>query len=284
MPPYSGFKPLVGGGPQHRTPSTGPSASTKSGLTATAPAIQLEEEPGKNRDAALRSTFVDKEEAAMLRAMARLNGDEQKSRNLGNNFSQANRKVAAARQKEAASLGLTPLDPLEQHELQRKLAASQRAPTKTSDRGVRVPRVGMGRGRPQFAPIDFVARRKGEEEIRQEFDDFETPQAPPGAAVRSRDEVKDELALRNQFFGKTPQEVLREAPRQPTDATASAAAAPRPTTLRQQIEDEVAERHEFLDQMRALGRPVDASTNARIECEIADRLQDLKKLEQLGGD
>ena len=50
------------------------------------------------------------------------------------------------------------------------------------------------------------------------------------------------------------------------------------------LEDEVAERHEFLDQMRALGRPVDHATEGRINVEIAERLQDLKKLEELGGE
>lgn len=214
----------------------------------------------------------------MLRALARLNGDEQKSRDFGNKNSNVNRKAAAARQKEAASMGLSPLDPLEQHELQRKLEASQRAPVKTTDRGVRVPKVGLGGPRPQFAAIDFVDRRKGEEEIRQEFDDFETPQAPPGRPVRSNDDRKDELALRNQFYGKTPQEMLAEAPKQPKPP-------PKPALgLRAQIEDEVAERHDFLDQMRALGKPVDAQTQARIDFEIADRLQDLKKLEKLGGE
>lgn len=255
-------------------------AATRSGLTATATVASNAgvEEQATKRDAALRSTFVDKEEAAMLRAMARLNGDEQKSRDRGNNFSSANRKVAEQRQKEAAAMGLSPLDPLEQHELQRKLEAKQKAPVKTSERAVRVPRVGQPGFRPRPAPIDYVVTRKKEEDIRQEWDNFETPQAPPGMPVRSGDERKDELALRNQFNGKTPQEMLAEAPKK------VAPAPPPPSSLRQQIEDEVAERHEFLDQMRALGRPVDAQTDARIKYEIADRLQDLKKLEQLGGE
>ena len=44
----------------------------------------------------------------------------------------------------------------------------------------------------------------------------------------------------------------------------------------------MAERHAFMDDMRALGRPVDAQTNARMQSEIAERLQDLKKLDELG--
>ena len=158
MPPvYSGFKPLIGGGAQHPTPAYRPAATSKTGLNATANlSADAVDDPRVNRDASLRSPYVDAEEAAMLRAMARLNGDDLKTRARGNSYSQANRRVAANRQKEAAAMGLAPLDPHEQHELQRKLSATQKAPVKTSDRAVNVPRVG-GRGpRPQYAPIDFV--------------------------------------------------------------------------------------------------------------------------------
>ena len=214
----------------------------------------------------------------MLRAIARLNGDEQKARDTGNTFSEKNRCKAAARAKEAAALGLTPLDPLEQHELQRKIAAGY---TKISERAVRVPRVGVPARRQRPAPIEFVPRRKGEDEIRYENDDFETPQAPPGAPVQSRDERKDELALKNQFYGRTPQQVLANAPKK------EAGSPPKPSGgmgLKDQIEQEVLERQEFLDDMRGLGKPVDANTRNRIEFEIADRLQDLKKLEKIGGE
>ena len=175
-------------------------------------------------------------------------------------------------------MGLTPLDPLEQHELQRKLAAGY---TIVSERAVPVPRVGLRAPMPRPAPIDYVPRRKGEEEIRWEFDNFETPQAPAGRPVRSNDERKDELALRNQFYGRTPQEVLASQP-------PPAKPKPKPTVeastseLRNQIAEEVAERHEFMDRMREMGR-LDADTRGRMEFEIADRMQDLKKLEQLGG-
>ena len=79
-----------------------------------------------------------------------------------------------------------------------------------------------------------------------------------------------------------PQSALAQAPpAEPPPASAAHA----PLGLRQQIEDEMAERYDFLDHMRDLGRPVDASTQARIQLEIADRMQDLKKLERLeGGD
>ena len=171
-------------------------------------------------------------------------------------------------------MGMTPLDPLEQHELQRRLAAGY---TKVSERAVPVPRVGLGAPRPRAALIDIVPHRKAEEEIRQEFDNFATPSAPHGAPVRSSDDKKDELALRNQFYGRTPQEVLANAPPKPPPV------APKEPSLRTQIEDEVAERHEFLDNMKRLQR-MDRATEERVRAEIADRLQDLQTLERLGGE
>jgi len=290
MPPYSGFKPLVGGGAQRAPLPTAAPGITPSGLAATAGADSGE--PRRSAEPSLRSTFVDREEAAMLRALARLNGDDQKSRDRGNSFSQTNRTRQAARAREAAAMGLTPLDPLEQHELARKMAAGY---TSISERAVRVPKVGGPAPRPRFAPVDCIPRRKGEETIRQENDDFERPAAPPGRPVKSSDERKDELALRNQFNGRSPQELLaahggiqqsKHPQRRPRGmqqggaASAGASAAP-PSQLRGQIEDEVAERHEFLDRMSELGR-CDARMRERIVCEISERLGDLKRLDELG--
>ena len=51
----------------------------------------------------------------MLRAMAKLNGDDQKTRDIGNRFSQKNTTKQLARAKEAKAMGLTPLAPQEQH-------------------------------------------------------------------------------------------------------------------------------------------------------------------------
>jgi hypothetical protein len=210
----------------------------------------------------------------MLRAMARLNGDDQKTKSLGNRYSSKNRARQAVQAKEAAAMGLSPLDPLEQHELQRKLNAGYKS---MSERAVAVPRVGRHMAPPRPALIDIIPRRKGEEEIRFEFDNFETPAAPAGVPTRSSDERKDELAIRNQFNGKTPQEILAEAPPKPSAASAS---APK-QTLREQIEDEVAERHQFLDQMKSLGK-CDQRMEANIKSEVAERMQDLKRLDALG--
>ena len=66
--PYTGFKPLVGGGPQRATLPTGPTAGAArpNGLHAATAANDEAAEPGRGRDAALRSTFVDKEEVRPL--------------------------------------------------------------------------------------------------------------------------------------------------------------------------------------------------------------------------
>jgi uncharacterized protein YgfB (UPF0149 family) len=50
-------------------------------------------------------------------------------------------------------------------------------------------------------------------------------------------------------------------------------------SLKQQIEDEIAERHEFLDRMRGLGRAHEHE--ARITGEIAERMQDLRALARI---
>ena len=272
MPPYSGFKPLVGGGPQRAPPAAKPAAS-RSGLhaQAVAPGHEVDDvAQRRSTEPALRSTFVDKEEAAMLRAMARLNGEDP-GRKAGESFSNTNRAKLKVRQEQAAALGLVPLDPKEQHDLHRKMEAGY---TSISERAVRVPKVGRRAPGPRPAPIEYVPHRKAEDVIRWENDDFEREQAPMGRPTESSDEKKDELALRNQFYGKTPQEIIAESPG-PRLAPQKASS----TSLKGQIEDEVAERQQFLDNMRALGRG--AEHEKVIAAEIQERLQDLKALERL---
>jgi len=206
----------------------------------------------------------------MLRAMARLSGDDPGKR-VGNSYSHHNRTKLKARAEEAAAMGLTPLDPLEQHELARKMAANY---TSISERAVNVPKVGGRIMRERPAPVDYLPHRRGEEEIRYQNNNFEQPQAPPGRTYQSSDAKREELALRNQFNGRTPEEMLAEKKR----SEPSPPPKP-PSSLRQQIEDEVAERHDFLDHMKAMGRG--AEHEARITGEIAERMQDLKALDRL---
>lgn len=87
---------------------------------------------------------------------------------------------------------------------------------------------------------------------------------------------KDELALRNQFYGKTPQEILSEDPR-PRLPAAAASAESDELQLHNQIVDEIADRQSFLDDMARLGQG--HVHQQRIEGEIAERVHDLKRLE-----
>ena len=88
---------------------------------------------------------------------------------------------------------------------------------------------------------------------------------------------KDELALRNQFYGKTPQEILSEDPRPHRPAAAAASAQSDEQQLHNQIVDEIADRQSFLDDMTRLGQG--HVHRQRIEGEIAERVHDLKRLE-----
>jgi hypothetical protein len=87
---------------------------------------------------------------------------------------------------------------------------------------------------------------------------------------------KEELALRNQFYGKTPQEILSEDPR-PHRPAAAASAESDEQQLHNQIVDEIADRQSFLDNMARLGQG--HVHQQRIEGEIAERVHDLKRLE-----
>ena len=108
-------------------------------------------------DAALRSTYVDADEVAMQRALARIGGDD-KTRQTGNDFSRANRSRVQAMLEAKAAQGFVPQDPHEQHLARKKKAAGY---TTISQRGVNVPRVGV-HGRPLPAPpIAYVPHRYG---------------------------------------------------------------------------------------------------------------------------
>jgi len=208
----------------------------------------------------------------MLRAMARLNGDDP-GKKVGNSYSQRNQEKLKARANEAAALGLAPLDPKEQHDLARKMEAGY---TTISERAVRVPKVGQRVYRERPTPVECLPHRRTEQDIRYANDNFERPSAPAHRPTQSSEDKKDELALRNQFNGRTPQEMLAEkcARQPPLEAMPK-----REASLREQIQDEVAERQAFLDNMRALGRGTEHE--ARIQVEISERMQDLKVLERL---
>ena len=146
------------------------------------------ERAGAARDGELRSTFVDAEEAAMRRAMQRLNGDDQAWK-VGNNYSQQNRARTQARLNAMKAEGIVPMKPRDEETMRKKQEASAKAPRTISERAIRVPRVGVMA--PQRRPlVDCLPRRRGEVEIRANEGNFARPTAPRGAIVRSSDSRK----------------------------------------------------------------------------------------------
>ena len=148
------------------------------------------ERAGAARDGELRSTFVDAEEAAMQRAMQRLNGDDQQ-RKVGNSYSQQNRARTQARLNAMKAEGIVPMRPRDEETMRKKQEANAKAPRTISERAIRVPRVGVTPA-PQRRPlVDCLPKRRGEVEIRTNEGNYVRPAAPPGAIVRSSDSRKD---------------------------------------------------------------------------------------------
>jgi hypothetical protein len=125
MAAYGGFKPLIpgGGGGGGVAPKPAPAARAAPGPSGgggrrsdwhgeSALGGAGESAGGEHHSAepALRSTFLDKEEAAMRRAMAKLNGDDP-SRAAGDKFSASNRARISAGLAHKAKMGLVPHAP-----------------------------------------------------------------------------------------------------------------------------------------------------------------------------
>ena len=113
-------------------------------------------------------------------------------------------------------------------------------------------------------------------------------QLPVYVPTQSAEERKEELALRNQFKGRTPEEIVaaqRTAPQLFPRGRGSAQPDSPGTerrsyqVLHDQIADEIAERQRFIDNMRALGKA--GQHELRIKNEIADRMSDLARVERL---
>ena len=117
---------------------------------------------------------------------------------------------------------------------------------------------------------------------------LEEVQLPVYVPTQSAEERKEELALRNQFKGRTPEEIVaaqRTAPQLFPRGRGSAQPDSPGTerrsyqVLHDQIADEIAERQRFIDSMRALGKA--GQHELRIKNEIADRMSDLARVERL---
>ena len=327
--PYAGFTPLCGSGapaapPGYNVPARAPPAAAsvaprRSDWRAESGGVQVGASTNTDRSSAaeLRRTYLDADEVAMMRAMARIDGDDA-ARRKGNQFSQSNRSRIQAQLEAKAAQGLVPADPHAQH-LSRKAQAANY--TTISQRGINVPRVGLRSMGPRPPPIAYVPHRPTQEEIAMTHNNYERPLAPLGVPTRSSDERKDELATKNQFFGKSaalksnaacharlgcqsqrgvrptvgcrssaaPEEVLAEgggacagAPRHGRRARQLGTQAPpknEQEELRGQIADEVAERQAFLDEMRAMGKA--GAFEAQINAQIAERMDDLRRLDRL---
>lgn len=221
----------------------------------------------------------------MQRALQRLNGGDAAAKELGKAYSSINREKIVQQQAADEEAGIVKLEPWERDMLRRKTHA---VPKHVSDRGIAVPRVGAGRRYERPPPIAFVQHRRTADEVRAENHGYAREMAPRCAPARSSDEKKEELATRNQFAGKTPEEVLREQaqPRRGGGAGGGGKAVltekQQMDQMRNDIADEIAERQEFLDVMTAAGRGNEYAM--QLQGEIAERVSDLRRLEKLSLD
>jgi len=95
---------------------------------------------------------------------------------------------------------------------------------------------------------------------QEEHNNFERDACPRYVPTQSSDEKKDELALRNQYNGRTPKEIAAEAEALKRTAAAREATvatpADTPAALRAQIADELVERQDFLAAMQKAAAPM----------------------------
>lgn len=227
--------------------------------------------------AALRGTFVDAEEAAMRRALARISGDDPAHR-VGMEYTNQNRRKMAAATLKKQERGEIPILPKEEHEANRRARYSS-----ISERAIEVPRVGLPARRRAAPPVAYIPHRRGHEEIRHANNNFERDPLPMYRPTPSSDERKDELAARNQFHGKSPEEILQMQPNPPPRRRPVAAAGGSVTDeiaqLKAQIGDELVERQEFLDNLRTLNCA--DKHEAEVTTQIKERLNELHRLEAL---
>ena len=103
----------------------------------------------RSQPAHCRDTYVDAEEAAMRRAMARLGGED-KARRVGQRYSEVNRTKIQNHLQEQAALGLVPMRPDEVDAARKQQASTYKS---NSERGINVPRVGLGAECARWLPI-----------------------------------------------------------------------------------------------------------------------------------
>ncbi|KAG8462035.1 hypothetical protein KFE25_014054 [Diacronema lutheri] len=220
----------------------------------------------------LRATFVDADEARMLRAMRRYTGDDA-ARAAGNRFSQANgQRIAALAERNASRPAPQPAPPAP--------PARRGLEPKASSRAIPVPKVGRVGASRHYAPIDFVQPRRRQPE-RPDYSAYEPPQLAPYAPPAETREAKKERLQDRLAYGDAPA-AHAFAPRVPpagTQARVKPSEVQQVAALTTSISTEIDERREFLAEMGALGKA--AQYEAQIRAEIAVRQQELKRLQAL---
>eukprot|EP00658_Telonema_sp_P-2_P054217 TRINITY_DN43144_c0_g2_i1.p1 TRINITY_DN43144_c0_g2~~TRINITY_DN43144_c0_g2_i1.p1 ORF type:complete len:227 (+),score=58.96 TRINITY_DN43144_c0_g2_i1:134-814(+) len=145
-------------------------------------------------------------------------------------------------------------------------------PSKTSKRAVNVPKnFRSTRERPSFHPIDFVDKRKAEGKIAVQTNQYAEEPLPLWQPSLSSEDRKNQLQKKFEFHG------------QPKPRNAPLVSLPKKKDRRSEAqrlfdetEAEIAERTEFLEDMRAMGKGKEYE--ASIMAEIAERTRDLRTL------
>eukprot|EP00307_Rebecca_sp_RCC1486_P005489 CAMPEP_0119416546 /NCGR_PEP_ID=MMETSP1335-20130426/13223_1 /TAXON_ID=259385 /ORGANISM="Chrysoculter rhomboideus, Strain RCC1486" /LENGTH=233 /DNA_ID=CAMNT_0007441675 /DNA_START=9 /DNA_END=710 /DNA_ORIENTATION=- len=224
----------------------------------------------------MRSTYVDADEARMMRALRRFRGDDT-AREAGNNYSKLNRERQAALAERNA--GKPPPPPPEP-----KPPARRGLEPHASRRAVPVPRPVRNRGQ-RPAAIDLVPKLGKPPEtisvtgnMRPDYSEYEPAPLPPYRPPQeTRDMQKERLQDRLTYGDAAPSRVLPEP----------VAAAPPPRLSErdeaQQLADaitgEIEERQAFLEEMSALGKR--DAYEAQIKGEIAVRIKELERVDRL---
>lgn len=223
----------------------------------------------------LRSTYVDADEARMMRALRRFRGDDQ-ARDAGNKYSAQNR----ARQEALAerNAGRPPPEPEPKAPVRRGLEPH------ASRRAIPVPR--PARARPQRpAAIDLVPKLGKPAEtvsatggLRPDYSSYEPAPLPPYQPPQeTREAKKERLQDRLTYGDAAPSRVITESP--PVRVPVVRTEREQAQQLADEIAAEIEERQAFLEEMSALGKR--DAYEAQIKGEVAVRLKELERIDRL---
>eukprot|EP00658_Telonema_sp_P-2_P060056 TRINITY_DN4908_c0_g1_i7.p1 TRINITY_DN4908_c0_g1~~TRINITY_DN4908_c0_g1_i7.p1 ORF type:complete len:220 (+),score=73.30 TRINITY_DN4908_c0_g1_i7:224-883(+) len=132
-----------------------------------------------------------------------------------------------------------------------------------------------GGPRREFHRIDFVDRRKPQQAILRENNNFEEESAPSLGCVRSSEDRKKELQLKFEYGPEYSIATKKRA------AAAAPPLAPRVSATEQALQEltgSISERTEFLEEMKAAG--MGDKYDGQIKGEVAQLLKQVAQLEQ----